>query len=88
MQFTCNGGKTKLAQLVTNATRFVDSVVKLADGIAFDPSVCYLEVGLPVGGCTVLPPNGVLRAPVSVASIAQTTAGAVVRVVGGLFAHA
>ncbi|KAK9289805.1 hypothetical protein L1049_007965 [Liquidambar formosana] len=82
----CNGGQTELGQAITNITGAYEVTLHLVDGLSFDTSTCFTTVRLPaVGSCTLLPPTGILQAPITIISLTQSVVGVVGVFVGGLF---
>ncbi|XP_073034847.1 uncharacterized protein [Primulina eburnea] len=64
---TCNGATTSVGSVLTDASGFFNTVLNLADGLLFDNTSlpCFVTVKLPIAKCTLLPPTGILRAPVN-----------------------
>lgn len=88
LQLLCNGGRTNLGQVLTNATGFFDFVVKLADGVVFDASTCVVSGILADVTCNVFPRTGTLRAPLVLLNIVQNAVGAIANFVVGVFVFA
>ncbi|KAJ8759765.1 hypothetical protein K2173_009866 [Erythroxylum novogranatense] len=82
---SCDGGKTSLAQVVTNTNGLFQIVLAVLDGVAFDPSFCAIYVQLPVARCAVLPHTGCLQASISVTGVVPSTLGFAANVTPGLF---
>ncbi|XP_060178393.1 uncharacterized protein LOC132608385 [Lycium barbarum] len=90
VRISCNGGKTSLAQVLTDANGFFQVVLTALDGILFDlnSTPCEVFVDTPIANCGVDLPKGVLRAPISiVGNLIQTLLGLIADTTCGPFQY-
>ncbi|XP_073152270.1 uncharacterized protein [Henckelia pumila] len=90
VNITCNGATTRITQVVTDSSGFFNAVLNFVDGLVFDTnsSPCFVTVKLPIAKCVLLPPTGILRAPVTfLGTVVESVIGLVAEVVSGLFVH-
>ncbi|XP_073152275.1 uncharacterized protein [Henckelia pumila] len=87
---TCNinGSTTSNCSTLTDASGLFNTVVDIVDGLLFGNTslACFVSVELPIAQCTLLPPTGILRAPLTFQGNVMTGAiGLVAETVLGLF---
>ncbi|KAH7512868.1 uncharacterized protein LOC132800021 [Ziziphus jujuba] len=85
VNLSCDGGRTTLAQAVTNTAGFYNVTLNVVQGLLFNTTDCALFVGLPLVNCTIFPPRGVLRIPLGVLTIVPGLLGNVLVLIGQIF---
>ncbi|GMP97724.1 hypothetical protein CsSME_00045872 [Camellia sinensis var. sinensis] len=84
---SCNGGRTTLAQAITNNRGVVNLTLSAANVGVFDQSQCFFYVKLPVATCRVFPRTGTLRSPVIFVNFVQEPTRLLINFTFGVFRY-
>ncbi|XAR68429.1 hypothetical protein NMG60_11003538 [Bertholletia excelsa] len=64
VSLSCDGAQTSLADAITDPTGAFRIILKTIESFVFAEGECAIYVNLPLVSCAILPPSGVLRAPI------------------------
>ncbi|GMP97723.1 hypothetical protein CsSME_00045871 [Camellia sinensis var. sinensis] len=84
---SCNGGRTTLAQAITNNRGVVNLTLSAANVGVFDQSQCFVYVKLPVATCHVFSRTGTLRSPVIFVNFVQEATRLMINFTFGVFRY-